>query len=304
LLTKTNNSHIGVYGNPGWGYNVFWRRLLLVIIGFAGAIVVQLFPAPLSATKHTAKGLATTLRGISNLYATITAKWLTISPDAPAIKLSFPGIDDQSKPADAILDSPAQRIALAILEGLVAVGPSIQSVAFEPSSSPFTAGSLTKIHGNMMQITESLAQLIGSFEALPPPYRARFRSQTAALNEALISDVLAVLHLVEGALRTGQPLPEIMPTPLFAKSIGLSSMKGPESLNRQLVEDPSWPAYTVLSTGFATLLARIDHLVLHVKEAVGETDMIGAVAEQGGWGFGELSVTKMTAPEGTEKVKE
>jgi hypothetical protein len=285
-------SHIPAYGNPGFGYVVFYRRLLLVLVGFAGAIIVQAFPTTPSATKHTAKGLSSTLRAISNLYAMIVAKWVRIASDAPAAKNKALTKEGSSEPI--AVSQPAQEAALAILELLVAVGPTIKSVSMEPSTSPFTAGSLENIHGLLMGITDSLAQMISQYETLPPHFRDRFRSQTAALNEALIADVLAVLHLVEAAIRTGQPLPEIMPTPLIAKSVGLSTIKGYESLSKSLIEDENWPAYSVLATTFPTFLARVDALVLAVKQAVGETDYIGAMAEQGGWGFGDLTIPRNT----------
>ncbi|KAJ5456069.1 uncharacterized protein N7458_004333 [Penicillium daleae] len=35
-----DDTHIAQYGNPGVSYNVFWHRLVLVLIGFAAALVV------------------------------------------------------------------------------------------------------------------------------------------------------------------------------------------------------------------------------------------------------------------------
>jgi len=46
------DTHIPSYGNPGVGYMVFWRRILLVLIGFTAAMIVTFFTKPPSGIRH------------------------------------------------------------------------------------------------------------------------------------------------------------------------------------------------------------------------------------------------------------
>jgi hypothetical protein len=144
----------------------------------------------------------------------------------------------------------------------------------------------------MYQIVEIESQLLGQMESLNPEFRLRFKNTTAALNEALVADVVAVLAMVSSSLRTGAPLPALMPTPLLARSYGLAAWKGIDTLELQTVQDPSWPAYSLLTTGYIALLNRVDELVIAVKEAVGESHHVQGEVESGGWGFGYLKSTR------------
>ncbi|KAE8153056.1 hypothetical protein BDV25DRAFT_45189 [Aspergillus avenaceus] len=70
-----DDTHIPQYGNPGVGYTVFWRRLLLVLIGVVAATIVQIFPRPPSAARHICKTLSHTVRTLSDHYALLLSCW-------------------------------------------------------------------------------------------------------------------------------------------------------------------------------------------------------------------------------------
>ncbi|PCG98916.1 Brefeldin A sensitivity protein-related, domain of unknown function DUF2421 [Penicillium occitanis (nom. inval.)] len=70
-----DDSHIAQYGNPGVGYNVFWHRIVLVMTGFAAALIVQVFPVPPSASRHIRKSLSNAIQTLSDHYALMLSCW-------------------------------------------------------------------------------------------------------------------------------------------------------------------------------------------------------------------------------------
>jgi len=291
------DNHLPSFGSPGTGYSVFWRRLLLVIVGFGATIIVQIFPAPPSATKHAAESLAAVVGSIATLYAQLVSTWVGLPANAPAVPhLTFDSTA-ADKAAEDTADYRMQKTALKILEILSALESQVKVVGLEPSTSPFGQTSLTGIHAFLGSMTEDLSMMIGHLETLPSQFRERFKRQFAATNENLVADVLAVLAMLAASLRTGEPLPAVMPSPLIARSFALGRMRsGPgsevEFLKKTMLQEESWPSYSVLTSSYITFLTRLDELVIFVKKAVGETYVIGGEAEAGGWGFGDLSVRK------------
>jgi hypothetical protein len=73
------DTHIPSYGNPGVAYNVFWRRLLLVLIGYAASSIVMLFPRPPSGNKHYREMLSHQITTVKDRYALFASTWR--SPD-------------------------------------------------------------------------------------------------------------------------------------------------------------------------------------------------------------------------------
>ncbi|RSL98392.1 hypothetical protein CEP52_010374 [Fusarium oligoseptatum] len=69
------DSHIPSYGNPGVGYTVFWRRLLLVLCGFAVAAVATAFPRPPSGSQQYRFLLSDQISAVNDRYVLLVSTW-------------------------------------------------------------------------------------------------------------------------------------------------------------------------------------------------------------------------------------
>ncbi|KAK6528596.1 hypothetical protein TWF281_009834 [Arthrobotrys megalospora] len=202
------------------GYGVFYRRLILVMVGFAAAIIVQIFPRPPSATRNAANSLATILSDLTQFYSDTMSYFL--SPH-----------DDE----DSTREKTQERVT-ELYVSMHELAPRIKMVKFEPSSSPFTADNLMEIAGYLGRILESLSIMAFMTPRLTPTYKRRLEVQTDFAKTETIASIMAILGVLEGSLRTGTPLAEILPVPLLGrlrKVVGPSD--GVDMLTRDMLKD-------------------------------------------------------------------
>lgn len=258
------DSHIPSYGNPGLGYSVFWRRMLLVIIGFAAAALVTFLPKPPSAGRHYRRLLSESLTTIKHRYALLVANW-----DAPASDLS----------------DIAQAEALATTQLLLSIAGPIKLTKFEFSTSNIDSETLSFICKMCISLNQATTQLLISAATLSTSLRERFSQLSSAFDERLIGDLMAVLTLVQQSLRTGEPLPAILPTPLLARSFDYSRQKLSGDFHsvlfdQSMIEDDEFRKYCLLMNAWVQLLGSIDELVMIVKRSVGETSYVDLERQQ------------------------
>jgi hypothetical protein len=95
------------------------------------------------------------------------------------------------------------------------------------------------------------------------------------LDERSIGDVMAVLGIIEQALRTGSPLPERLPAPLVRRAIdSFYASKSEVLLTTTLVADEDHRRYCVAVTLYLKFLGSIDDLLIVLKTALGERHII------------------------------
>lgn len=250
------DTHIPSYGNPGVGVSVFWRRLLLVIIGFGAATLVQMFPRPPSAARFFRQTLATTLNTVKNQYALLSAT-------------------RQNKPKD--FEAVVQETGLSLAKTLVEIEPRMLLTKFELSTSNIGPDALINICQLCMSLNQSLAQLMVYSSRLPDQFRDRFFRATGAVDDRLVADVMALLTLAQHALTNGEPLPAALPGPLMERS--LMSMKQQFEIERlditkhdeAMFADPAVRKYVAATAAFVQFLGTVDELILVLKSALGET---------------------------------
>lgn len=249
------DAHIPSYGNPGVGYSVFWRRLLLVLVGTTAASIVQLFPRPPSATRFYRESLATAIETIKDHYALL-------------------GACHQRKPED--FEDVVQESALKLAKTLIEIEPRILLTKLEFSTSNIHTDALSSICQLCVRLNQYTAQLMVYSMGLPDNFKDRFFRATGALDDGVVANVMTLLTLAQHALRSGEPLPGALPTPLMERT--LSSMKQKfekENLDvskydEALFADPTVRKYVAASAAFVQLLGTIDELVLVLKQSLGE----------------------------------
>lgn len=256
LSPKTNiNRHAPTYGNPGVGYTVFWRRLLLVLIGIGAGIIVQLFPHPPSAAKHISKTLSSTIRTISDHYALLLSCW------------------GQENHLDGhILSGP---ITLQLAESLVMLDGPIQLLRYEFSSSRFDSESMDRVKRLCHSMNRSIGRLLALSASLPREYRDRLAKVTGLLDHRCIGEVMSVLSVCEQALKTGDAPPELLPAPLVQRSMEYWRSHSLDIiLSPEMLRDENYRRYCVGISAYVKFLDTVDQLVLVIKGVLGESHLV------------------------------
>ncbi|KAL3439959.1 hypothetical protein BJX65DRAFT_317159 [Aspergillus insuetus] len=255
------DTHNPTYGDPGVGYNVFWRRLLLVLIGIGAATIVQIFPRPPSAARHICKSLSRSFRTLSDHYALLLSCWSHPQGDGRAL---------------------AEPIWMELTEILHLLQDPIYNLRFEFSSSRFDSASLDQVRRICHLINNTLARLLVASAVLSPEYRTRLTQMTGMLDHRCIGEVMAVLGICEQALRTGDAPPEVLPTPLVRRALEYGrSHQTKYLLSTEMIRDEDYRRYCVALAAYIRFLGSVDDLVLVIKGVLGESHLVAEdLAEQ------------------------
>ncbi|KAJ5777025.1 hypothetical protein N7520_000271 [Penicillium odoratum] len=246
-----DDTHIAAYGNPGHGYTVFWRRLVLVLIGSAAALIVQILPSPPSASRHICKSLSNTIRSLSDHYALLLSCW---------------GQPDREE------GLVAQELAFNVAGTLSTLDGPIALLRLEFSGSPFDSERLAQVKNLCQDLNQNLARLLFLSASLPEHFQNRLATHSGLLDHRNIGEIMAVLGVVEQALKTGDALPEVLPTPLLKRSFEFwQKHQGELTLTTDLIRDDDYRKFCVAISSYLKFLAAVDDLVLVMKGTLGES---------------------------------
>ncbi|KAL4985687.1 hypothetical protein BDW68DRAFT_198595 [Aspergillus falconensis] len=251
------DTHNPAYGNPGVGYQVFWRRLLLVLIGVAAATIVQILPRPPSAARHVCNSLSRSLRTLSDHYALLLSCWGRVGDEGKTV---------------------TEPIWLELTESLVLLEGPIFNLRFEFSSSRFDSASLGQVKQICHVINGLLARLLVASASLPQAYKDRLSDHMGMLDHRCIGEIMAVLGVAEQSLRTGDAPPEILPTPLVRRALEhwqtQTHLHEYPVLDSEIIRDEDYRRYCVALAAYISFLGKIDELILVVKGVLGESHLV------------------------------
>lgn len=219
-------------------------------------MIVLYFPRPPSAARHYSKVLAQCLVRSKDLYALLVATWCKAPSDLRPV---------------------AERHTLATSEMLEEAVQGISMLKWEIlSDSEYDTVTLGRIAELIMTINDALSELLvaTSDPSLPPTLRARFTRTSGVLDEVFIGDVMAVLTMVEHALRTSEPLPAVLPGPMLARLHQRGQKAGGEDLNVNAILSDGFGTYCVVLGAFVQMMGAMDELVYVVKGVVGEAQVV------------------------------
>ncbi|KAF6530531.1 hypothetical protein HZS61_001843 [Fusarium oxysporum f. sp. conglutinans] len=253
------DTHNEPYGNPGKGYEIFWRRLTLVLIGLSGTFVTNFFPKPPSASRHYRHQLGKSLIGIRDQYALFVSNWEAPAQDLHAV---------------------AEEESLKAIGDLLSISGPVKLTVFEFSSSNFDTHALGRVCQLCMLIQQSVTQLLIYTTRLSDAQRQSVILSTEKTKENMVVEVMAVLTMVQQALKTDDPLPAMLPTPLFTREVVFTRRRIQKVLDNSefnkdyTMDNEGLRKYVVLLNALLQMFAALDELVLVVKSAVGETSNI------------------------------
>jgi len=234
---------------------VFWRRTLLVIIGFGTGFLVSLFPWPTSQSRTIAKALSDVLHAEADHYALLLTSWNHLEDDVRLI------------PA-------VEGVALHLAEVLAQLHSPIENLSFEFSSSAFDKKTCTKIKSSLEQINRNLTivHILGA--SLPKELRDRFAKATGLLHHRTTADIMVTFSVIEQAMKTGDALPSRMPTPLVVRSLEHGRNADVVTLTKNMLRDRQFRIYAVMVGSYMGVLSLLDELVLVLKEELGEAYVV------------------------------
>ncbi|KKK20526.1 hypothetical protein ARAM_001116 [Aspergillus rambellii] len=235
-----DDGHTQQYGLPGRGYVAFWKRLVTVLLGVVAALIT----------------LSNTMRTLSDHYALLLSHW---------------GRTEGSR----FLGPVAEKISIEVAEGLMAIQDSISVLKFEMTLGPFNQQALAETRVLCQDLNQSLGRLLALSATLPPEFQTRLAQTTGMLDDDHIGDIMAVLSVIEQALKSGIALPERLPTPLIKRCYNAwYSRNRAAELSTTLFRDENYRRYCVAISAYLKFLSTIDDIVLVLKGALGESHII------------------------------
>lgn len=223
-------------------------------MGFAAALVVQVFPRPPSASRHICKTLSNALRTLSDRYALVLSRWNQSDRNIGLVAGKF------SIEADKLLAS---------LDGSIAL------LRLEFSSSLFDNQTLAQVKSICEEINWALGRLLFLSVSLPVELQDRLAHLTGILDHRNIGDIMATLSVAEQALKTGNALPEVLPTPLLQQCHECWQNSSLEIIfSRDLICDENHRRFCAAVNSYLRYLSAIDEVVLVIKGTLGESHII------------------------------
>ncbi|KAH7888067.1 hypothetical protein F5I97DRAFT_1806524 [Phlebopus sp. FC_14] len=255
------DTHLLTPTSPGWGFDVAWKRFLLVTIGVIAAGIFSFFPPSTTIRSYQRRTLATTTAELGAIYCSAVSFANTRREDTTSIVQSLIAIRSKLKRSIVLKENVIYEFSL---------------------RGKWPAERYQKILEIQLQIAYLLSHLMSVIDRLEPAWAQAFLKRTRMLDADFQGDVLAVISLISSSLRTGQPLPQVTPCPLLDRFMsrfhGLNVIHEeseddfglPKTLTLETLESLQYLTFCVgVSTAFG-IVTRLDRLMVAVKELVGE----------------------------------
>lgn len=251
--------HIVQYGLPGVGYVAFWKRLVTVLVGFAAALIVQIFPRPPSATRYVCKTLANTVRSLNDHYALLVSQWAHSDRDGQNLGAA----------------AAAEKITFKVAETLMDLTGAISLLKVEISTTHFDQKILFTTREHCNRMNQCLGKLLVLSSTLPKHLQNRLTKTVGIIDDNVMGNIMAVLTIIETSLRTGAPLPQRLPAPLVQSCfVAWYAQHERAELNTDLIKSEDYRKYCVAVSAYMTFLSTVDDLVEALKEALGEAHVV------------------------------
>ncbi|KAH8091403.1 hypothetical protein BXZ70DRAFT_909843 [Cristinia sonorae] len=257
------NTHMPI-GFNYWGWELAWRRFLLVSVGVTAAFIFSFLPPSTTLRGYQRRMMATTVAELGGVYCSI---------------VSYANSREHMEPE-----------RLQILQRLLAIRLKLNrshvmkaNITYEFSlRGRWPAERYKKILDNQVRIAFLLSHLMSIIQKLEPAWTRAFLKRTRLLDSDFQGDILAVISLISTSLRTGQPLPQITPCPLLDRFMvhthGLNVIRQeadddyglPRTMTIDTLENEQYMYFSVGVTTAFGIIVRLDKLMVATKELVGE----------------------------------
>ncbi|KAI0318442.1 hypothetical protein OF83DRAFT_1242217 [Amylostereum chailletii] len=256
------NTHYLVGPSSYYGFDMAWRRFVTVLCGVVAAYIFSFLPPATTLRGYQRRSLATTVAEMGTVYCSI---------------VSYASARHSTQETRPIMQS-----LIAIRAKLKRSTVLRKNVVYEFSMrGRWPAERYQKIVEIQVELTLLLSHLLSVVEQLEPAWARAFLCHTQFMSSDFQGDVLAVISLIATALRTGSPLPQITPCPLFDRSsipddqIDLPSSQVYDPGNfrptsPEMLENEQYMYFCVGVSTAQRIVMHFDRLMMAVKELVGE----------------------------------
>ncbi|OBZ78595.1 Uncharacterized protein C57A7.05 [Grifola frondosa] len=263
-----------------YGFNLAWRRFVLVVCGVTAAFLFSFLPPSTTLRRYQRTMMSTTVTELGAVYCSI---------------VSFANTREHQEVNRGEIVQSLVAIRMKLKRSLVLKANVIYEFSLRGR---WPAERYHKILGIQMYVVSNvsknfadyapreiaylLSHLMSVAEHLEPAWSRAFLRRTRLLDSDFQGDVLAVISMVSTALRTGNPLPQITPCPLLDRFMifthGLNVIRQeadddyglPRTMTIDTLENEQYLCFCVgVTTAFGIVL-RLDKLMLATKELVGE----------------------------------
>ncbi|GAA5877972.1 hypothetical protein JCM3774_004770 [Rhodotorula dairenensis] len=226
------DTRLATLANPGVGYNVAWRRGLLVIIGAAVGLVFMILPPANSTRRLVRRTHAKCLEQLGRVYAAITTLWVEeqrLADRGRGGSKHDQSFDSATKAGTAV-DAAApfgQASQKAAMARMFAIRNKLNSTKVANLQASFELtlrgdwpqAEYFRLLRLQLALLQALGQLGLALARLEPNWRKQLVHETAFLNQPLVADVTSTFTMISLALRQGCSLPAAMPGPLLDRLI-------------------------------------------------------------------------------------
>lgn len=300
------DTHLPSVVNPGAGWSVAWKRVVLVLVGTAAALIMMMLP-PQSLRHDVRRSNASNIRAIARLYSMLLSTWLSdmeTEVNEEDSSSSSSSSDDDSADGDSVNSPlPYAKWRPIFHHRMMEVATRVQQLSIQTETAKWE-GSIRgkwphKKYERLVEIQaamlNNLAQLSTSLVKLDPRWRRALLHRTAFLNPNLITDVMAVFGIVTMSLDTGEAIHEVLPKSLLDRvfyhhslaphnqhSIEIGSEESStigdvhrHALNVDTFGQNEFAVYATGCAGAYQLLIGLDEVHRIVKELCGEIPLQG-----------------------------
>ncbi|KAL4245332.1 hypothetical protein ABKN59_008325 [Abortiporus biennis] len=259
------NTHFPV-GFSAWGWELAWRRFILVVAGVTAAFLFSFLPPSTTLRSYQRRMMSTTVSELGSVYCSI---------------VSFANTRNHSEADKSPIIQSLIAIRLKLKRSLVLR----RNVVYEFSlRGSWPSERYHKICEIQLQIAFLLSHLMSVVEHLEPAWTRAFLRRTRFLDADFQGDILAVISLISTSLRTGNPLPQITPCPLLDRFMsythGLNVIRQeadddyglPRTMTIDTLENEQYLCFTVGVTTAFGIVMRLDRLMVATKELVVRRD--------------------------------
>ncbi|EIM24284.1 hypothetical protein E3Q22_00034 [Wallemia mellicola] len=258
------DSHNPNLVNVGWGWELSWRRLLLVLIGVTSAFVFAYVPPVSSAKRHQRLIYSRTITTIANSWCAIVGYALNSHHreiDEEAITKTLLSVKSKLRKSKARQDFAAFEFSL---------------------RGKWPRKRYEALLNVQLDLVELLSQFLTVAKQLDPLWTKGVMNRSRFNDHRFIGDVLACFEMCATSIKTGMPLPQITPCPLVgirhSAKLGLSLSANDEDVPEGLplhidfnvLKSEEYWLYCVAYSLSQSILIRVDRMMLYTKSLVGE----------------------------------
>ncbi|TKY86957.1 hypothetical protein EX895_003634 [Sporisorium graminicola] len=238
------DTHLQVVANSGVGIGLAWKRALLVIIGMTVALIVMVFPRPVSSRSLLRKNMAKVTRQLNDLFADVMEAWIArnrihaqetersgfanqVAVDEEGAGSSSEAIDKLWHEREPVIRARFMAIAVAIASYPMQIGLATMDFHIRGRWPSERYVEIAAIHATILESLGAIVSSVRAFDQLPTPaegdaikrvtassetrmsqndWQVLLSSSTSLLDPQHLAEICTMFDLLSKALKNGERL--------------------------------------------------------------------------------------------------